>query len=144
MLLAAISLHRVGYGLLLVIAFSFGLAGALTGVGLAFVYAGRLFKPRKNLSGLTRVLPVLSALVITIAGGAICYGALTQAGWNPSTFLAQLAARFSTTAVHEAPSLVSVGALGVLGLGLLYGLKHATEVITSSPSPQLWILRKTL
>src|SRR3989475_8646830 len=40
-LLAAISLHRVGYGLLLVVAFSLGLAGALTSVGLAFVYAGR-------------------------------------------------------------------------------------------------------
>ena len=127
-LLAAISLHRVGYGLLLVIAFSFGLAGVLTGVGLAFVYAGRLFKPRKKLGALTRVLPVLSALVITIAGGAICYGALGQAGLNPSTLLAQLAARFGTVAAQEAPSLVSVGALGVLGLGLLYGLKHATEV----------------
>ena len=127
-LLAAISLHRVGYGLLLVIAFSFGLAGVLTGVGLAFVYAGRFFKPRNKLSGLTRVLPVLSALVITIAGGAICYGALGQAGWSPSTLLAQLAAQFGTVAAHEAPSIVSVGALGVLGLGLLYGLKHATEV----------------
>jgi len=127
-LLAAISLHRVGYGLLLVVAFSFGLAGVLTGVGLAFVYAGRLFKPKSKFTVLTRVLPVFSALVITCAGGAICYGALSQAGLNPSTFFAQVAARFGTIAAHEAPSLVSVGALGVLGLGLLYGLKHATEV----------------
>ena len=127
-LLAAISLHRVGYGLLLVVAFSLGLASVLTGVGLAFVYAGRLFKPKSKLTALTRVLPVFSALVITVAGGAICYGALSQAGMNPSTFLAELAARFGTIAAHEAPSLVSVGALGVLGLGLLYGLKHATEV----------------
>src|SRR5205085_11155238 len=36
-LLSAISLHRVGYGLLLVVAFSFGLACTLTGVGLLFV-----------------------------------------------------------------------------------------------------------
>lgn len=127
-LLAAISLHRVGYGLLLVVAFSVGLAGVLTGVGLAFVYAGRLFKPKSKFTALTRVLPVFSALVITAAGAAICYGALSQAGLNPSTFFAQLAARFGTTAAQDAPSLVSVGALGVLGLGLLYGLKHATEV----------------
>src|SRR4030095_8361433 len=40
-LLAAISLHRVGYGLLLVGAFSAGLAGVLTAVGLAFVYGSR-------------------------------------------------------------------------------------------------------
>jgi nickel/cobalt exporter len=36
-LLAAISLHRVGFGLLLVLAFSIGLATAITGVGLIAV-----------------------------------------------------------------------------------------------------------
>jgi nickel/cobalt exporter len=40
-LLSAIYLHRVGYGLLLIVAFSLGLASVLTGIGLAFVYAGR-------------------------------------------------------------------------------------------------------
>jgi len=39
-LLSAIALHRVGYGLLLVVAFSIGLAATLTAIGLAFVYAG--------------------------------------------------------------------------------------------------------
>ena len=42
-LLSAVALHRVGYGLLLVVAFSIGLAATLTGIGLAFVYAGRWF-----------------------------------------------------------------------------------------------------
>ena len=41
-LLGAISLHRVGLGLLLVVAFSAGLAAVLTGVGLALVLARRL------------------------------------------------------------------------------------------------------
>ena len=113
---------------MLVVAFSVGLAGALTGVGLAFVYARRLVKPAGRFSVLTRVVPVFSALVITSAGAAICYGALSQAGLNPTTLFARLAARFGTFAAHDAPSLVSVSALGVLGLGLLYGLKHATEV----------------
>ncbi len=130
-LLAAISLHRVGYGLLLVVAFSLGLAGALTAVGLAFVYAGRLVKSTGRfgrLDRLARVLPILSALVITCAGAAICYGALGQAGLNLSSFLGQLTAQLAAMSVNAGPSFPSVGALGVLGLGLIYGLKHATEV----------------
>src|SRR2546427_7576881 len=101
-LLAAISLHRVGYGLLLVVAFSFGLASVLTAVGLAFVYAGRLVKSTGRfgrLDRLARVLPILSALVITCAGAAICYGALDQAGLNPSTLLGQLTARWDMMAL---------------------------------------------
>ncbi len=115
-LLAAISLQRVGYGLLLVIAFSVGLAGVLTAVGLLFVYAGRLLKSAGGFGRLARVLPVLSALVITCAGVAICYQALGEAGLNISVL------------PSAEPSFVSVSALGVLGLGLVYGLKHATEV----------------
>jgi ABC-type nickel/cobalt efflux system permease component RcnA len=77
-LLSAISLHRIGYGLLLVIAFSFGLAATLTGVGLMFLYAGKLLKRPANAQNhkLVKILPVLSALVITCAGAAICYEAL--------------------------------------------------------------------
>src|SRR5207248_1356415 len=44
-LLAAISLHRVGFGLLLVLAFSLGLAAAITGVGLVAVLPKRAFAP---------------------------------------------------------------------------------------------------
>jgi ABC-type nickel/cobalt efflux system permease component RcnA len=127
-LLAAIANHRVGYGLLLVVAFSAGLAGALTGVGLAFVYAGRLLKSTVRFDRLTRVIPVFSALVITGAGAAICYGALAQAGLNPATFLGQLTARLDVMTASLGTSLGSLGAAGVLALGLLYGLKHATEV----------------
>jgi ABC-type nickel/cobalt efflux system permease component RcnA len=84
-LLASISLHRVGYGLLLVIAFSLGLASALTAVGLLFVYAGRVMKSRSagRLAFAARFVPVLSALVITCAGAIICWQALVQAGWRP-------------------------------------------------------------
>ena len=41
-LLAAISQHEIGLGLLLIVAFSLGLAGTLTGLGLAVVYARKL------------------------------------------------------------------------------------------------------
>ena len=49
-LLAAISLHRVGYGLVLIVAFSLGLAGAMTAVGLAAVSARRFLR-KKSLEG---------------------------------------------------------------------------------------------
>ena len=43
-LLAAISLHRVGYGLVLILAFSLGLAGAMTTIGVIAVSAKRVFR----------------------------------------------------------------------------------------------------
>src|SRR3954454_19597904 len=43
-LLAAISLHRVGFGLLLIVAFSLGLALTITGIGLLAVLARNVFK----------------------------------------------------------------------------------------------------
>ena len=45
-LLAAISLHRVAFGLLLILAFSAGLALTITGIGLAAVLARRRVPPR--------------------------------------------------------------------------------------------------
>jgi len=120
-LLAAISLHRVGYGLLLVLAFSAGLAGVLTGVGLAFVYAGRLLKSVGPLGRLSKVLPIVSAFVITCAGFAISYQALGQAGIDLSAIFTRISSMSIT------PSFSSVGTFGLLGLGLVYGIKHATE-----------------
>jgi nickel/cobalt transporter (NicO) family protein len=67
-LLAAISLHRIGFGLLLIVAFSAGLALTVTGIGLVAVFArgafGRLSFEGRALS----LLPSLSALVIVAAG----------------------------------------------------------------------------
>jgi ABC-type nickel/cobalt efflux system permease component RcnA len=70
-LLSAISFHRVGYGLVLVLAFSLGLASTLTAVGLAFVFAGRLVKRPLGSSPVVRALPVASAFVIACAGAVI-------------------------------------------------------------------------
>lgn len=96
-LLAAISLHRVGYGLLLVLAFSAGLAGALTAVGLLFIYTRRLLhRPLRESTGwLTNALPVMSALVITGIGAAICYEALAQTGLTIAAAVAVVGAILS-------------------------------------------------
>ena len=83
MMLGAIALQRVGMGVALILAFSVGLATVLTAVGIVMVYAGRLFERIPVLQGrshLARALPVLSALVISIAGIGITLQALMEIG----------------------------------------------------------------
>jgi ABC-type nickel/cobalt efflux system permease component RcnA len=79
-LLSAIALHRVAFGMLLIVAFSIGLAGVLTGIGLLLVYARRLFDRFPTDGRLLRALPVASAGFVTVAGLGIAAGALLQAG----------------------------------------------------------------
>ncbi len=77
-LLAAISLHRVGYGLVLIVAFSIGLAVAITSIGLFAVIARRAFA-RSGFDGrLVRALPTLSALVVLVLGVVMTARALPQ------------------------------------------------------------------
>ena len=79
-LLAAISLHRVAFGLLLIVAFSAGLALAVTAVGLVAVLARSAFG-RVGFDGrLVRLLPAASALVILLAGVAMTARALPRVG----------------------------------------------------------------
>jgi nickel/cobalt exporter len=77
-LLAAISLHRIAFGLLLIVAFSAGLALTVTGIGLAALLARRAFA-RASLDGrLVRALPALSAVVIVAVGVAMTVHALPK------------------------------------------------------------------
>jgi ABC-type nickel/cobalt efflux system permease component RcnA len=79
-MLSAIAFQRIGFGLVLIMAFSLGLASVLTAIGILFVHAGRLFG-RMPLGGrLVQAVPVVSALFITAAGVLITYEALIQAG----------------------------------------------------------------
>lgn len=116
LMLGAISLNRVGYGLVLITAFSLGLASVLTAVGLAFVYGGKLMDKAPSAKGVLRWLPVLSALVITVLGLVICYQALQQAGINLGNFWHA-----------ELEEAKKVSALAILGLGLVIGLRHALD-----------------
>lgn len=77
LMLAAISRGRVGYGLILTIAFSVGLAATLTIIGLIFLNI-RNFFGRTALSNnrLFKILPVFSAFVIAFVGAVICYNSV--------------------------------------------------------------------
>jgi nickel/cobalt transporter (NicO) family protein len=77
-LLAAISLHRVAFGMLLIVAFSAGLALSITGIGLVAVFAKQIFKRASFEGRLVRLLPAVSALVILAAGLAMTVRALPK------------------------------------------------------------------
>jgi ABC-type nickel/cobalt efflux system permease component RcnA len=79
-MLGAIALNRVGFGLILVLAFSLGLAGALTAIGMMFIYAGRLFNQFPSQGRIIRFLPVLSALFVSAVGAGIAIKALKEIG----------------------------------------------------------------
>jgi ABC-type nickel/cobalt efflux system permease component RcnA len=80
-MLGAIALHRIAFGMLLIVAFSIGLAGVLTGIGLILVYARRLFERIPTDGRVVRAVSAISAGVVTIAGLVISAGALAQLGF---------------------------------------------------------------
>ncbi len=78
LLLAAISVGRIGFGLLLLVSFSVGLAVVLTATGLIVLYAKRFLPERKDRkpSTLASILPIASAAVITVIGIVLTGNAL--------------------------------------------------------------------
>jgi len=87
LLLSAIAIGRVGLGLVLLIAFSLGLAGVLMAIGMLVIHA-KSWLPESAKSGqhpLLRFAPIASAFVI------LCVGVLMTAAslrWIPLPFLA--------------------------------------------------------
>jgi ABC-type nickel/cobalt efflux system permease component RcnA len=78
LLLAAVALNKTAYGMVLVVAFSVGLAITLTAVGLVFLYArNRFHKPRQD-ARWPQLLPILSAGVITVLGIGLCFAAVRR------------------------------------------------------------------
>jgi ABC-type nickel/cobalt efflux system permease component RcnA len=77
-LLGAIALHRVGFGLALIVAFSLGLAATITAIGLLAVLARRAFA-RVSLDGpIVRALPAVSALLVIAVGVGITVNTLPE------------------------------------------------------------------
>ena len=75
-LLAAISLQRVAYGLVLIVAFSIGLAVAITSIGLVAITAKRAFSRMSFEGRLIRALPAISAVVVLGLGFVMALRAL--------------------------------------------------------------------
>ena len=75
-LLAAISLHRVAFGLLLIVAFSLGLAAVITAIGLLAITARRAFSRMSFEGRAIRALPAFSACVIVFLGLVMTFRSL--------------------------------------------------------------------
>lgn len=111
-LLAAIALHRVGYGLALIVAFSLGLALVLTGLGLAVVRSAAWLSANPRFDRVARYGPLVTASVISVLGASILAQGLVQQGIGaPVVFVAALVlaaiAGYAFTAgahVHVRPS----------------------------------------
>jgi ABC-type nickel/cobalt efflux system permease component RcnA len=78
LLLTAISIGRTGLGILLVIAFSIGLAAVLTLVGMLFIKGSLLLRGTGAATPLRRYAPGFSALVIIVIGVFITAKAVSQ------------------------------------------------------------------
>jgi nickel/cobalt transporter (NicO) family protein len=83
-LLAAISLHRLSFGLLLILAFSAGMAAVLAGVGLVLVYAGKAVErvgfQHRWIASLASRIPLMTALVVLVSGLVLAVRAALQIG----------------------------------------------------------------
>jgi ABC-type nickel/cobalt efflux system permease component RcnA len=77
-MLGAIALERVLLGLVLIVAFSMGLAATLTGVGVAVVHAGKALARLPVPGRLATAIPALSAALIVVVGVALTAQAVPQ------------------------------------------------------------------
>lgn len=75
-LLSAIALHRILFGLLLIVSFSLGLAAVLVGIGIAVVSTRRWFDRIPSGGKLLQRVPIASAALITCIGVVLIVRAL--------------------------------------------------------------------
>jgi ABC-type nickel/cobalt efflux system permease component RcnA len=80
LLLTAVSLGRTGLGLVLLVAFSAGLAVVLTAIGLVVLYAKHWLPEGQKAAGhaVFRYLPVVSAAIIVCIGAAMTWVSLRR------------------------------------------------------------------
>ena len=81
LLLSAISLQRIAFGVVLIVAFGVGMAVVLVGVGVLLVRASSLLERRRAPARLMGVLPLVSAVVVIGAGIVVTTQAFLQMGF---------------------------------------------------------------
>jgi ABC-type nickel/cobalt efflux system permease component RcnA len=79
-LLISITINRLLFGIVILIAFSLGLAAILIAIGIAMVLAGPTLNRFTKDGPLLRALPVGSAALVTLLGVAILFSAVNDAG----------------------------------------------------------------
>ena len=79
-LLISFTINRLALGLVILLAFSLGLAAVLIAIGVAMVLAGPALKRLAIDGPWMKVLPVASALVVTLLGVVILYRTAVDSG----------------------------------------------------------------
>ena len=79
-LLISFTLNRLLFGMIILLAFSLGLAAILIAIGVAMVLAGPALQKFSSEGPLMRALPVGSAAIVTLLGVAILYKAASDTG----------------------------------------------------------------
>lgn len=79
-LLTALHLHRVGYGIALIVVFSLGLASVLAVLGVAVVHGARWLGRQGRFERLMRYAPIATAVVISVVGAVMLGQGFVQQG----------------------------------------------------------------
>jgi len=79
-LLAALALNQVAYGIFVIVAFSFGLAATLTGLGIAVVRGASWLQGRPQFERFVTYGPLVSAIVISSIGSVMVGQGFAQQG----------------------------------------------------------------
>jgi ABC-type nickel/cobalt efflux system permease component RcnA len=106
-LLTALHLHRVGYGLFLIVVFSLGLATILTGLGLAVVHGAAWLQRRSSFARLTRIAPFITSGVISTIGAIMLAQGLADQGVGVPSLAVIALTLCSIAAFVFIPSLLS-------------------------------------
>ena len=106
-LLTALHLHRVGYGLALIVIFSLGLATVLSGLGLAVVHGAAWLGRQSAFAKLTRVAPFVTASVICTIGAVLLVQGLIAQGIAVSEPAAVFAALLTIAVIAFLPAFLT-------------------------------------
>jgi ABC-type nickel/cobalt efflux system permease component RcnA len=79
-LVAAIALHRIVFGMALIVFFSIGLAAVLIAIGILMVTGKRVFDRFQNQGKKIRWLQIISPVLVVLVGFAIFIRGLQAAG----------------------------------------------------------------
>lgn len=91
-LLAALRLHHLGYGLALIVVFSMGLASVLSGLGIGVVHGAAWLSKRSAYARVANYGPLVTALVISVIGASTLASGFRQNGVTaPAVVIALIA-----------------------------------------------------
>jgi ABC-type nickel/cobalt efflux system permease component RcnA len=89
-LLAAVALNQVAYGIFVIVAFSFGLAATLTGLGIAVVRGATWLQGRPQFERFVTYGPLVSATVISLIGAVMVGQGFAERGVTVSPIVVSL------------------------------------------------------